>query len=161
PIQALSPAYGSVMERSPVAFDQNFSGTASDFLTLLRSKGLLAPALVNPVPQAGTPQKTWQPTEATTIIAFKFSGGALVAVVRRARHSLLREHVGQKAAARVERRRSGIDRVAGARYRCGIRHFHGRRGSQREDLSADQDCLARRHHHFAGEQNRRRVQGNG
>src|SRR5881398_1492050 len=72
------------MERSPVAFDQNFSGTASDFLTLLRSKGLLAPALVNPVPQARTPQKTWQPTEATTILAFKFSGGVLVAGDRRA-----------------------------------------------------------------------------
>src|SRR3989449_5217231 len=72
------------MERSPVAFDQNFSGAASDFLALLRSKGLLAPALVNPVPQAGTPQKTWQPTEATTILAFKFSGGVLVAGDRRA-----------------------------------------------------------------------------
>src|SRR5438552_16238762 len=71
------------MERSPVAFDQNFSGTASDFLTLLRSKGLLAPALVNPVPQAGTPQKTWEPTEATTILAFRFSGGVLVAGVCR------------------------------------------------------------------------------
>src|SRR5438093_1626826 len=43
----------------------------------------------------------------------------------------------------------------------GIRHIDGRRGSQREGLSADQDCLARRHHHLAGEQNRRRVQGNG
>src|SRR5436309_13408674 len=72
------------MERSPVAFDQNFSGAASDFLTLLRSKGLLAPALVHSVPQAGTPQKTWQPTEATTMLAFKFSGGVLVAGDRRA-----------------------------------------------------------------------------
>ena len=41
------------MERSPVAFDQNFSGAASDFPALLRSKGLLGPAVVNPVPQAG------------------------------------------------------------------------------------------------------------
>jgi proteasome beta subunit len=72
------------MERSQVAFDQNSSGAASDFPALLRSKGLLAPALVNPVPQAGTPQKTWQPTEATTILAFKFSGGVLVAGDRRA-----------------------------------------------------------------------------
>src|SRR5436305_15095211 len=36
------------------------------------------------MPQAGTPQKTWQPTEATTILAFKFSGGVLGAGVRRA-----------------------------------------------------------------------------
>ena len=72
------------MERSPVAFDQNFSGAVSDFPALLRSKGLLGPAAVNPVPQAGPLQKTWQPTEATTILAFKFSGGVLVAGDRRA-----------------------------------------------------------------------------
>jgi proteasome beta subunit len=72
------------MERSPVAFDQNFSGAASDFPALLRSKGLLGPAVVNPVPQAGPLEKTWQPTEATTILAFKFSGGVLVAGDRRA-----------------------------------------------------------------------------
>jgi len=72
------------MERSPVAFDQNFSDTASDFPALLRSKGLLGPALANPVPQTATPEKTWQPTEATTILAFKFSGGVLVAGDRRA-----------------------------------------------------------------------------
>ena len=72
------------MERSPVAFDQNFSGAAGDFPALLRDKGLLAPAAANPLPQAGTPQKTWQPTEATTILAFKFSGGVLVAGDRRA-----------------------------------------------------------------------------
>src|SRR5437660_2489826 len=84
PIQALSPAHGSVMERSPVAFDQNFSGAASDFPAPLGSKGLLGPAVVNPVPQAGPLEKTWQPTEATTILAFKFSGGVLVAGDRRA-----------------------------------------------------------------------------
>src|SRR5690242_7433307 len=73
------------MERSPVAFDQNFSGAESDFPALLRSKGLLGPGVVNPVvPQATTPEKTWQPTEATTILAFKFSGGVLVAGDRRA-----------------------------------------------------------------------------
>src|SRR5437867_10030663 len=83
PIEALSPAHGSVMERSSVAFDQNFSG-AADFPALLRRKGLLGPAVVNPMPQAGTPEKTWQPTEATTILAFKFSGGVLVAGDRRA-----------------------------------------------------------------------------
>src|SRR5438034_2171424 len=71
------------MERSSVAFDQNFSG-AEDSTTLLRNNGLLASAVIPPVPQAGTPQKTWQPTEATTILAFKFSGGVLVAGDRRA-----------------------------------------------------------------------------
>src|SRR5438552_17229086 len=71
------------MERSSVAFDQNFSG-AADFPALLRRKGLLASAVIPPIPQAGAPQKTWQPTEATTILAFKFSGGVLVAGDRRA-----------------------------------------------------------------------------
>jgi len=100
PIQALSPAHGSVMERSPVAFDQIFSGlpdaalaqagAASDFPELLRRKGLLAPAMEAVPPtvaayQVGPgQQKTWQPTEATTILAFKFSGGVLVAGDRRA-----------------------------------------------------------------------------
>src|SRR5438128_7726453 len=83
-IQALSPAHRPIMEPSLVAFDQNFSGAADDFPALLRRKGLLAPAaIVNS--QGGTPhQKSWQPTEATTILAFKFSGGVLVAGDRRA-----------------------------------------------------------------------------
>src|SRR2546430_13420741 len=83
-IQALSPAHRRIMEPSLVAFDQNFSGAADDFPALLRRKGLLAPAaIVNS--QGGTPrQKSWQPTEATTILAFKFSGGVLVAGDRRA-----------------------------------------------------------------------------
>jgi proteasome beta subunit len=72
------------MERSPVALDQNFSGAAGDFPALLRRKGLLASAVINPMPQAQSAQKTWQPTEATTILAFKFSGGVLVAGDRRA-----------------------------------------------------------------------------
>ena len=78
------------MERSPVAFDQNFSGAASDFPALLRSKGLLGPAMeaarpaVAPYQVVPGQQKTWQPTEATTILAFKFSGGVLVAGDRRA-----------------------------------------------------------------------------
>ena len=37
------------MDRSPVAFDQNFSGAADDFPALLRRKGLLAPAAANPL----------------------------------------------------------------------------------------------------------------
>ena len=72
------------MERSPVAFDQGSSGAAGDFPALLRHKGLLSPALTTPTPQPAAQQKTWQPTEATTILAFKFSGGVLVAGDRRA-----------------------------------------------------------------------------
>jgi proteasome beta subunit len=72
------------MEGSPVAVDQNFSGAAGDFPALLRRKGLLATAVIPAMPQGGTPQKEWQPTEATTILAFKFSGGVLVAGDRRA-----------------------------------------------------------------------------
>src|SRR5437773_1117830 len=128
-IQALSPAHRPIMEPSLVAFDQNFSGAADDFPALLRRKGLLAPAaIVNS--QGGTPhQKSWQPTEATTILAFKFSGGVLVAgdrsatlflrcdgrtirgdrlrrnwigIARRARHSLLRKQLACEAAAKIE-----------------------------------------------------------
>ena len=71
------------MDPLPVALDQNSSGAAGDFSALLRRKGLLGPTVISPIPQAGT-QKTWQPTEATTILAFKFSGGVLVAGDRRA-----------------------------------------------------------------------------
>src|SRR2546426_1397157 len=72
------------MERSPVAVDQNFSGATGDFPALLRSKGLLSSAVIGPMTRNGTQQQTWQPTEATTILAFKFSGGVLVAGDRRA-----------------------------------------------------------------------------
>src|SRR5881227_268387 len=84
PIKALSPAHGSVMERSPLGFDQNFSGAANDFPSLLRRKGLLDQAVISGMPQTETRQRMWQPTEATTILAFKFSGGVLVAGDRRA-----------------------------------------------------------------------------
>ena len=72
------------MDRSQLGFDQNFSGAADDFPSLLRRKGLLGPTVVNPMPQKETQQHTWQPTDATTILAFKFSGGVLVAGDRRA-----------------------------------------------------------------------------
>ena len=72
------------MDRSQLGFDQNFSGAADDFPSLLRRKGLLGPTVVNPMPQKETQQQTWQPTDATTILAFKFSGGVLVAGDRRA-----------------------------------------------------------------------------
>src|ERR1700756_1665714 len=72
------------MDRSQLGFDQNFSGAADDFPSLLRRKGLLGPVAIGPIPQNATPQQMWQPTEATTILAFKFSGGVLVAGDRRA-----------------------------------------------------------------------------
>jgi len=73
------------MEPLLVRLDQNFAGSADDFPTLLRRKGLLGPpAIVDPIPGAGLKQKGWEPTEATTILAFKFSGGVLVAGDRRA-----------------------------------------------------------------------------
>lgn len=72
------------MERFPVAVDQNFSGGSGDFPALLRSEGLLASAAASPIAEAETTQKRWQPTEATTILAFKFSAGVLVAGDRRA-----------------------------------------------------------------------------
>jgi proteasome beta subunit len=74
------------MEPLLVALDQNFSGAADDFPALLRRKGLLgSAAIIDPTGQAGRlPQKSWEPTEATTILAFKFSGGVLVAGDRRA-----------------------------------------------------------------------------
>src|SRR5438046_9255355 len=72
------------MAGSPVAVDQHVAGAAGDCAALLRSKGLLASAVIPPMPQGGTPHKEWQPTEATTILAFKFSGGVLVAGDRRA-----------------------------------------------------------------------------
>jgi len=74
------------MEPFLVRLDQNFAGTADDFPTLLRRKGLLGPAaIVDPIsPVGGLHQRNWEPTEATTILAFKFSGGVLVAGDRRA-----------------------------------------------------------------------------
>src|SRR3982750_805204 len=72
------------MDRSQVGFDQNFSGAADDFPSLLRRKGLLGSTAIGPVAQTAPQQQTWQPTEATTILAFKFAGGVLVAGDRRA-----------------------------------------------------------------------------
>jgi proteasome beta subunit len=73
------------MQSSLVTLDPHFSSGTDDFAALLRRKGLLAPATVAPTSVVPTSQqKSWQPTEATTILAFKFSGGVLVAGDRRA-----------------------------------------------------------------------------
>lgn len=65
-----------------MALDQNFSGAGEDFPALLRRKGLSGPAAV--VDPTARPTTSFTPTEATTILAFKFSGGVLVAGDRRA-----------------------------------------------------------------------------
>jgi len=74
------------MEPSPLALEQSFSGASEDFPALLRRKGLLSPAAtVDPTARApNSREQSWKPTEATTILAFKFSGGVLVAGDRRA-----------------------------------------------------------------------------
>src|SRR4051794_11934129 len=60
-----------------------FSGAAEDFPSVLRRKGLLSTA--GDLASAGPfPSKLPPPTESTTILAFKFSGGVMVAGDRRA-----------------------------------------------------------------------------
>jgi proteasome beta subunit len=73
------------MEPLPVAPELNLSGASEDFSALLRRKGVLSPAMANPNVRAhASGDQPWKPTEATTILAFKFSGGVLVAGDRRA-----------------------------------------------------------------------------
>src|SRR5438128_11903428 len=98
PIEALSPAHRGVMDPRPVTLDQPFAAASEDFPALLQRKGLLAspatpkdfasPDHFGVVDQAIRADKsqptTFTPTQATTILAFKFSGGVLVAGDRRA-----------------------------------------------------------------------------
>jgi proteasome beta subunit len=75
------------MEPFPVTLDQNPPGASEDFSAVLRRKGLLtnAPVVVDPAAGAtNSRRQSWTPTESTTILAFKFSGGVLVAGDRRA-----------------------------------------------------------------------------
>jgi len=69
------------MDRPTAAFDPGASGSSDDFPTLLRRRGLLASV---PDVSALTKSSEWVPTESTTILAFKFGGGVLVAGDRRA-----------------------------------------------------------------------------
>jgi proteasome beta subunit len=69
------------MDKLPLALDPNFSGASEDFPAVLRRKGLLQ---VAPEPTAAAGARPFVPTESTTILAFKFSGGVLVAGDRRA-----------------------------------------------------------------------------
>src|SRR5215831_15769617 len=71
------------MEPIAPGLDQQILGASDDFPALLRRRGLLAPS----APQTGVitnPVSGWTPTQATTILAFKFQGGVLVAGDRRA-----------------------------------------------------------------------------
>ena len=70
-----------------MALDQVLSGAAEDFPSLLRRKGLLGnvpPAVDLRTRLTGPEGRDWAPTESTTILAFKFGGGVLVAGDRRA-----------------------------------------------------------------------------
>jgi proteasome beta subunit len=68
-----------------VALDQLASGANEDFPALLRRKGLLGnPPALGDVRVASSGQQSWAQTESTTILAFKFAGGVLVAGDRRA-----------------------------------------------------------------------------
>jgi proteasome beta subunit len=69
------------MDKPPLALDPNFSGGSEDFPAVLRRKGLLQVVPEQTVAAGGHP---FVPTESTTILAFKFSGGVLVAGDRRA-----------------------------------------------------------------------------
>ena len=69
------------MDKPPLALDPNFSGGSEDFPAVLRRKGLLQ---IAPESVAGGAGHGFVPTESTTILAFKFSGGVLVAGDRRA-----------------------------------------------------------------------------
>ena len=71
------------MEPPIAALDQAFTGGAEDFPALLRKRGLLAPVAAA-LPGNGMNTAAVQQTNATTILAFKFEGGVLVAGDRRA-----------------------------------------------------------------------------
>jgi proteasome beta subunit len=69
------------MDKPPLALDQNFSRTSEDFPEILRRRGLLPAA---PDLNASAGHREYVPTESTTILAFKFDGGVMVAGDRRA-----------------------------------------------------------------------------
>ena len=71
------------METPFAASDFSLAGS-DDFAGLLRRKGLLAPLPANLGPSAGSSAAAIPQTQATTILAFKFAGGVLVAGDRRA-----------------------------------------------------------------------------
>jgi proteasome beta subunit len=71
------------MEPPTAALEHAFSGGGDDFPALLRKRGLLAPPPAMS-PGSAVDAAAVQQTHATTILAFKFDGGVLVAGDRRA-----------------------------------------------------------------------------
>jgi proteasome beta subunit len=69
------------MDKIPVALDQGSAGATEDFPALLRRKGLLQHAAEFSSPGGN---QSFVQTESTTILAFKFGDGVLVAGDRRA-----------------------------------------------------------------------------
>jgi len=67
-----------------VALEQMFSGAAEDFPSVLRRQGLLTPEAAISTGAGPFTSGRLIPTESTTILAFKFSGGVMVAGDRRA-----------------------------------------------------------------------------
>ena len=67
-----------------MALEQMISGAAEDFPSLLRRKGLLNSGSTLAGTVATVASERLVPTESTTILAFKFSGGVMVAGDRRA-----------------------------------------------------------------------------
>lgn len=72
------------MEMPAVSPGQSLPVAADDFPSLLRRKGLIAPVPAAIVSNNSNPSMAAAQTHATTILAFKFSGGVLVAGDRRA-----------------------------------------------------------------------------
>ncbi len=68
------------MDKPPLGLDQTFSQAGEDFGQMLRRKGLVQ----TPANVTGAANHEFVPTESTTILAFKFAGGVLVAGDRRA-----------------------------------------------------------------------------
>src|SRR5947207_14329294 len=71
----------AIMDKPAFGVDPNFSGASEDFPAMLRRTSLLQTV---PEPTASAGNRTFIPTESTTILAFKFAGGVLVAGDRRA-----------------------------------------------------------------------------
>lgn len=67
-----------------MALEQTFSGAAEDFPSLLRRNGLLNTPSEVTGPLTSVQSQPLVPTESTTILAFKYSGGVMVAGDRRA-----------------------------------------------------------------------------
>ena len=71
------------MDPAGAAVDERFAGGGDDFAAMLQRRGLIAPMSMSATAAAANQFASSQ-TQATTILAFKFAGGVLVAGDRRA-----------------------------------------------------------------------------